>query len=531
MNINKLQAQLQRVPDQALIGYVQNPDGQVPSFLALAELTRRKEMRKQAAPQQAAPTQTVAQQAVAQAEPGIAQLPVREDMFNEAAYASGGIVAFADGGEVPGFSDGSYAKYMEAWNRRQKQLSDPNVQTSWLERNVLEPLSYTALQAEAAKDIRNYDYGTPFTPRSANELKAIAEREKIADAIAAGKYDPTGKPLVPTVGGVANLPVKDTPTAPVVEVPNVKADLNTIKRTNIDPNQFTNKDATTVNAAGYEVPTVTAAKLEEPAGLSTLDALNQRRKAMTEAGVDTDFFQKQQEKLAAQQAALGGEKEKAGWMALARAGLGMAGGKSQFAVQNIAEGAMGGLDQYGRDAKEIKQDEKLLRQADQKLAEAKYMQDRGDADAAYNAMQKREDLINSTKIENVKLQQQANIAKAGLEGDRSKTMFTQAQENKRASEHNAIQRMIANKAPAEIALIDRYMTDPTFAASYDKMNAGKKELQSMQDMRELFIKAKKDDPVTYGDMTFSQFANSFSATGPAAKLPALDAKSASKYFK
>jgi len=102
MNIVKLQSQLQKVPDQALIGYVQNPDGQVPSYLALAELTRRKEMRNSAAPQQPAPTQTVADQTIAETQPmqGVAALPVPEQMFNPESYASGGIVAFDEGGDV-----------------------------------------------------------------------------------------------------------------------------------------------------------------------------------------------------------------------------------------------------------------------------------------------------------------------------------------------------------------------------------------------------------------------------------------------
>jgi hypothetical protein len=45
MNIIKLQDELRGVPDNALIGYVQNPTGHVPSYLALSELQRRKDMR------------------------------------------------------------------------------------------------------------------------------------------------------------------------------------------------------------------------------------------------------------------------------------------------------------------------------------------------------------------------------------------------------------------------------------------------------------------------------------------------------
>ena len=96
MNIMKLQSQLQRVPDSALVGYVQNPDGQVPSYLALAEISRRKEIRKSAAPQEQAPTESVAEQTVAEVSPGIAGIPLKDNsMFSEETMAGGGIVAFA----------------------------------------------------------------------------------------------------------------------------------------------------------------------------------------------------------------------------------------------------------------------------------------------------------------------------------------------------------------------------------------------------------------------------------------------------
>lgn len=96
MNIMKLQSQLQRVPDSALVGYVQNPDGQVPSYLALSEISRREKIRKAAAPQEQAPTESVAEQTVAGVSDGIAGIPLQDPtMFSEQSMAGGGIVAFA----------------------------------------------------------------------------------------------------------------------------------------------------------------------------------------------------------------------------------------------------------------------------------------------------------------------------------------------------------------------------------------------------------------------------------------------------
>lgn len=139
MNIIKIQNQLKGVPDNTLVGYVQNPTGQVPTYLALSELQRRKEMRNSY--QANKPEEkTVAEDLVEEAQPqqpqmeGVAGLPQAQpmmqamqpppempmqqmaqgglaeldvgDMFNEQSYADGGIVAFEDGGEVQHFAKG-----------------------------------------------------------------------------------------------------------------------------------------------------------------------------------------------------------------------------------------------------------------------------------------------------------------------------------------------------------------------------------------------------------------------------------------
>jgi len=117
MNIIQLQDRLKGTPDQTLIGYVQNPTGEVPTYLALGELERRKSMREKYQAQ-AAPEQSVAEQVVQEAQPqmpqglamlanppsmtpeqtmqGVASLPAENVGKN---YAGGGIVAFAEGGQ------------------------------------------------------------------------------------------------------------------------------------------------------------------------------------------------------------------------------------------------------------------------------------------------------------------------------------------------------------------------------------------------------------------------------------------------
>jgi hypothetical protein len=98
MNIIKLQDMLRGVPDNALIGYVQNPQGEVPSYLALSELQRRKDTRAKFQAEQA-PESSVAEDLEQEVEPeqtqGLAALPVDEGMYQDQNFAGGGIVAFA----------------------------------------------------------------------------------------------------------------------------------------------------------------------------------------------------------------------------------------------------------------------------------------------------------------------------------------------------------------------------------------------------------------------------------------------------
>jgi hypothetical protein len=70
-NLEQIQNRLQSpsVTDQHLIFYVQNPNGQVPSVLALAELKRRQELRTSKTPQEQAQSvmqPTVADKVIAQ---------------------------------------------------------------------------------------------------------------------------------------------------------------------------------------------------------------------------------------------------------------------------------------------------------------------------------------------------------------------------------------------------------------------------------------------------------------------------------
>lgn len=117
MNIAQLSEQLKDIPQAKLIDYAKNPNSVVPQFLALAEIQRRQTLMRQ--PQQA-PQSNVAEDIMAAEQPrmsGVAQLPTRA-MFTEQGMASGGIVAFAEGGE---FDEDEYEEAIEKSRRGRMQ--------------------------------------------------------------------------------------------------------------------------------------------------------------------------------------------------------------------------------------------------------------------------------------------------------------------------------------------------------------------------------------------------------------------------
>lgn len=439
MNIAKLQAQLQKVPDQALIGYVQNPDGQVPSFLALAELTRRKEIRQAGATQQAAPTQTVAQQAVAQAEPGIAQLPVREDMFNEQSMAAGGIVAFEDGGEVKRFDGltGSDVMY-----------EPPAIQLAELGSNSRTAQEDIARRFQAAK-----------------KEFAAGKMPKVVYDDLVGTLNEESKQIKNGLNLGANKPVDEMIVAPAVEVPAKKQ----VGGINFNlPNRFndiTVPDAVKLNREEFvgEAPT-----------LSGIQAL--RKDAYKKAGVSEDMYDKMQQDIEARRAGMGKEKEDAVANALLMAGLGIAGGRSQNWVTNVAEGAMPAVRELRTDMKDLLNKKDKLAEREFAVMEAQNKFRQTGADSDLKTLTDKQNSYDTARRDYAKTDAQLQDSQVGRKFSLETSKANEAGQNDRAilsaqlqdkqlkiSQFNAdTQRMIANKPELFTTIMNNLESDPDY---------------------------------------------------------------------
>jgi hypothetical protein len=397
MNIIKLQDMLRGVPDNALIGYVQNPQGEVPSYLALSELQRRKDTRAKFQQQQTPETsvaEDLGQEAVQNqgglamladqpqqpvAEQGVASLPVDEGMYNEQNFAGGGIVAFENGGDVQNFDEGGTSRLGDYFRSKIDKYE--------IDRQI------NALMSE--KNKYRLDYLGSYTPeqRAAAEARNLEIDKQIADLRAKRTSAPSAQPSQATP--VAPTPSKDQaiPTPPP------------------PPETFVPPAFTTGKQSGSGLP-----KLDAPEQLTIDKAIEDRKEAMRLAGVDPNFYTAEVDKLNADREALKADREQAGWLALTKAGLSTMAGTSPFALVNLGKGAEAGIDQYGKDVKDIKAEDRLLKQADRKLSEAQYLQSRGDAEGAQKKIAERDALIQDYK--KIEYQGKVSLAAASMSANR-----------------------------------------------------------------------------------------------------------------
>jgi hypothetical protein len=340
MNIIKIQDQLKNAPDDALVGYVQNPTGHVPTYLALSELQRRKEMRNSYQankPEEKTVAEDLVQEAQPQPQPqmdGVAGLPEAQpmmeamapppempmqqmaqggiaeldtgDMFNEQSYADGGIVAFDEGGDVPGYAgpDGSYV-----------QSDDPyaDMYSSDLERAI----ALKQYELDKKKRLKDKTFpgflSTPPTKPEQFDINALVRN-------------------VNPIGGYVSTESPAKSDAQLLAEQNEKA---------LKDKEKALKDMMKQNSGGAR---------EKVRSLA--DYTNEFKNL-----VGTDPMQaKLAERLEKMDSRAAKMEEQAPWMALAQAGFEMASsrpeyGKGQSAFADIARGATAGIKSYS-DAKD-----------------------------------------------------------------------------------------------------------------------------------------------------------------------------------
>jgi len=368
MNIIKLQDELRGVPDNALIGYVQNPTGHVPSYLALSELQRRKDMREKYQAQQA-PQSSVAddlQQAAPQPQAqGVASLPVPETMYQEDSFASGGIVAFEDGGKVKRFQglDGSYVVPSKT-PREYWQAIQGN-------KDLRKPFWYNQFETPYDEAIKFYqqEKTSATDPETKRQLdNALSELQMQKYKFARSKEDPTEKMMKTGMNDV------DTGGKKLREPLTLKDLENKITGNNPpppNPTEEVKRGATEQKDDVAIAPDVdvTADPFyfeERPENV----AIAERDRYKEMYGTDP-FIKRGEGRLEAMDKRAKSMEDQNLGMALMSAGFKTMQGTSPYALANIGAGAEAGVKSYGDTQKQLTELEEKRFNVDAKLADAR----------------------------------------------------------------------------------------------------------------------------------------------------------------
>jgi hypothetical protein len=475
-NILKLQDQLKGLPDTALVQYAQNPDGNVPQYLILGELQRRKTMRDEYQQSQAqAPQKTVAEDlagGVAQLQPamqqpqpqqpvgqGVASLPVPDNMFQEQNMAGGGIVAFEDGGEVERFQTGNLV------SARNNALREIDAQMASLTSQIRKLGGLFGLAQQSPEERAEYE----SLNRQLDALKA--QRFEVMQAV---KPEESSSPLGRAIFGapeksidfqtegsmVSNLPSaytgapqqEKTPAAPVpgtMPVPTVGRAPSLPEPIEFKPTPL-------------ETESVRQRMLQAQDQYGE-EAIRTRQKQLREEAGIKDIYADQLSELQKEREGLRSRKDEAIGQAFLEAGLGMMAGTSPFALTNIGTGALRGVASLREAQKEIRQNERELRKEtnsinreQQGVLEARL---RGDQEAVERGQARIDSAVDKYDRKadaNAMLQNQALQFNIGKKFDRDLAQFSSSSADFRldkqlaadAAKHNNMMRMYEERIKA-----------------------------------------------------------------------------------
>lgn len=390
MNIIQIQDRLKGVPDQALVGYVENPTGDVPTYLALGELQRRKDMRERY--QAETPELTVAEQLVEETQPqgiaglapegmdmaakGIGAPPMQPEMTPDMMassgvgalpagnigqnYAGGGIVAFEDGGEV----------------------EDEDVQEYGLGGKIL----------DFTKKII-----TKPAPRGPNPGNLPIPRPGLINR------NPKTSGVLGVAGAYYILSDDGEP------IPVSDEEVATMNQGVIPPASTTADESNFLEYNPPAFPTE-AFKEVDPKAYG-----EERMKAYREFIGEDSVSPKLEKRLADLEAGLTEQKDIAPYMALTEAGLAIAAGESPNAITNIASGATRGIKSYADELKDIRAREEKMFDIDTEIQKAKRAEQVAAGTKGFDSMEAAEARNRTAELEKFKAEQDA--AKTQFEGD------------------------------------------------------------------------------------------------------------------
>ncbi len=377
VNVEQITSRLSMMPDQALQQYaMMNKNDPYILALAVSESNRRKQMRAAAVPE-AREMPKVADQAVASMLPeqqGIGSLPAGDMQF-----ADGGLVAFADGGEVERYqAGGTITPALRAQYEREA-----------MEMGYGQRMQFSPEVRAVVDQIQ--------APRRAQEQSFMQrEQERMLQGPALLDRSNLPKPAAPTIPfNPATQPTVDRPAGlgaamdQYLQKTEQRADTVSRGAPSAAPS------APAPGPAKVSPDMITRAKTQagqiyDDSGITKLmkekEELVDKRAEELREGLKTRPTEKAflglERSLKKEAEGEGAEKEKATGLAIFKAGLAMMSGSSPHAFQNIGKGALVGAEEYGQAIKDFKKAAKDREKLMAEIEEKRRLQAVGDWEAA-----------------------------------------------------------------------------------------------------------------------------------------------------
>lgn len=419
INVNELTSTLRGMPDRMLQQYaMMNKANPYVLSLAVAESNQRKQLRQAAQARAAAPQPKVADAAIA----GMAEAPAVDAMGNVTGMAAGGLPEDQGIGRLPApniqrMADGGIAGYGDDEGMAQggmfdfAQRSEPVVRMA--EGGAVQKFAGKGEQLVRTTDggqswwldIPAPSRGNPSVASSLANRKFASKAEAIAayEAVAGGGEAPASSapvaaaPATPRIVPYGQSKAIDTSNVPPAPppAPTTQQGLGSIPSTKV----LTPEQAKAQAGEFVDYGEARTALKQAEADQETQGA--RMRTMLSEGLPKTPALQGLEKLLDKQDAETGGEKDKAAGLALLTAGLAIAGGSSQFALQNLKE-AIPAVAQYGDALKDIKKMERENMKMRGEIEQARRAEDRDNTKLKLELEDKilsRKDTINKLGID------------------------------------------------------------------------------------------------------------------------------------
>jgi hypothetical protein len=488
IDVNKITSTLAKLPDQQLQQYAQmHKNDPYIMALAMSESNRRKEMRAASQGGQGMQEQPkVVDQMLAEMAPqqmpedqGIGQLPAGEMNF-----AGGGIIAFADGGDVERYQSQGLVQPRARWEEELERLQAPPQESSALGRGIVGAFTYSSdfeslLQSAKAKQAS----GIPLT---APEARALQSEEA---PTATKKESPFEQERARNMARVANEGYTRGDPRALPTMPSGKEQLSSVAAPKVDTGRRAKPTADTASASA-KLPSMSdlttlyqdilgKQNFQDPAAEASLqleaqeraNAAADRQAIARDAERFKDAYKGREDRLAEREADIGKQKGANTGLAFLNAGLAIMSTPGGLATA-IGKGAQVGTAQFAAGLDKIRSAQERLGEARDRLDDLKLNREEVTAKDLRDAERRYRDVaVNAQKRTIDGVRQAAGVNEARAKNiydktvDMTKTMYEQGEATKRSA--------VGNRNN-QLEMLKALQADPKLMATYRTMQ-GKNE--------------------------------------------------------